>query len=88
MISRAVASEIALAAFRERGYDCVSAPAHRFDELWGGNVYGVSAEDLMNGWFAYLVEAKPILMLHSSTIAVIAGDTGNVLYLGSACDEG
>lgn len=88
MISREVAGEIAVAALRERGYDCASAPAYRFDEVSGGNIYGLSTEVLMNGWIAYLIEPNPPLALRSSTIAVIAGNSGRVVYVGCAHDEG
>jgi hypothetical protein len=48
--------------------------------------YGVIGRDLLTSWIVY-VEGLPA-MLASSTILLVSRDTGQVLYFGSAGDEG
>jgi hypothetical protein len=48
--------------------------------------YDVMGRDALTSWIVYL-EGLPA-MLGSSTIALVSRDTGQVLYYGSANDEG
>jgi hypothetical protein len=47
-----------------------------------------SPERLARAWVAYLEEPGPTLMLRSSTIVIVDGETGAILYAGDAHDEG
>ena len=88
MIDHENAEHIALDALRERGYVGCSTQAVRFREAGRVNVYGISQDVLMNSWVAYAIDRAPVLAIRSSTIVIVAGDTGRVLYVGSANDEG
>jgi len=88
MIKREQAEQIALDSLRANGYACHSTHAVRFDEVGRLNVWGVGIDALMNSWVAYAVDREPVLAIRSSTVVIIAGDDGRVIYVGSAHDEG
>lgn len=49
--------------------------------------YGTPRHILQDNWIAYLHD-KTFCGIHSSTIMVLARDTGQLLYFGSTNDEG
>jgi hypothetical protein len=92
MTSREDARRIATEYLRE--WVSPWGPAHvrevlTWDELTSARPrpYGAPAA-VETAWICYLDEPQAPLMLRSSTIIAIARDTGEVVYAGSAEDEG
>lgn len=86
MVSRDEAAEIARNDVQTHQLGLGVSKILSIDEITGRlpYVYNVSLSEC---WIAY-VETLPLLALDSSTIVVIARDTGKVVYHGSASDEG
>jgi hypothetical protein len=86
-------AETYLAQHPDLGYSGVSG-VHRWSEIPGGvrGVYWVrhrpSPGQLEQTWVAYLEEPGPMTVLKSSSVVIIDGESGAVLYVGSANDEG
>ncbi|MDO9567249.1 MAG: hypothetical protein Q7J15_10965 [Candidatus Desulfaltia sp.] len=51
-------------------------------------IYGHPDEKMKNYWIAYLSIPSKRIMLSSSTILLISKETGEIIYAGSANDEG
>jgi hypothetical protein len=51
-------------------------------------VYKIFPENDGDLWFFYLQEPNPTRMLRSSTILILSKETGRIVYIGLAHDEG
>jgi hypothetical protein len=85
MIDRDQARHIALSTIKERGLGFGVNAVHRRSEvprppcLYGG-------PDLEQCWIVYV--ARPIRGLEASTVVLVSMTSGEILYAGSANDEG
>lgn len=52
----------------------------------GWRLYGVKGDEPC--WYVRVPSEFDGMMLHNSRVLVVSRKTGNVLYSGSACDEG
>ncbi len=86
MIDRQQAHHIASREITNRGLGTGVSSLYAPGELVprAPNLY--YGPDLNAAWVAYV--ERPLLGLRSSTIVVISSETGEVLYAGSANDEG
>ena len=86
MISREDAAQIALETARANGLGDSLTQVLKLSQVKGRAplVYG---HDFSASWIAY-VDTPDSLCLQSSTIVAIDQETGEVVYFGSAGDEG
>ena len=86
MVTREQAAAIALADAVAHGVGIGVESVVKLEEIAGRRprVYGV---DLAGHWIVYLATSRAP-NIHSSTIVVVDGSSGEVLYRGSAGDEG
>lgn len=91
MISRERAREIALQAISnvERLSEGTGvSEVLSFEELRGRQlcIYWTSQTPIERSWVVYI--ERPVLRLESSLVVLISKDDGEILYAGSAGDEG
>ena len=86
MISRAQAREIAERTVSARSLGIGVLEVVSGDELRGRapSIYGVP--DLVGVWIAYV--ARELVGLRASFVVLVSKSTGEVVYAGSANDEG